>query len=190
MQGGAIKINLGRYQTFSSQLGMDPTTGLISDERPEESSKSDYFSFCSIGPFLHLQSGEHIGVQVAMAIQACDYLKPANDPADPSKPNPGRYSAMIDNAIEAQKTFRGKYIAPPQGVPTPDLRGRETGLIAPPGADFEASDCRDEENGASRRSRATRTRGSTSTATSAPASKAACSSRGSPPRRRRTPICA
>jgi len=150
VQGGAPTVDLERYQTFSSQLGMDPTTGLISDERPEESSKSDYFSFCSIGPFLHMQSGEHVGVQVAMAIQACDYLKPANDPADPSKPNPGRYQAMFDNAIEAQKTFRGKYVAPPQGVPTPDLRGRETGLIAPPGADFEASDCRDEENGASR----------------------------------------
>ncbi len=156
VQGGGPTVDLERFQTLAFginggtvPIGVDPVTGLISEERPDESTKTDYFSICSIGPYLQWQNGEKISVQVALAVQRCDYSKPVNNPASPDLANPDRYSAMINNAIEAQKTFRGKYIAA-NGRPTPDLRGRETPLTAPPGSPYETADCRDEEAGQSR----------------------------------------
>ena len=157
VQGGFPTVDLERFQTLAFGLnaalvpiGIDPVTGLISEERPDESTKTDYFSICSVGPYLDWQNGEKISVQVALAVQRCDYSKPPNNPASPDQPNPDRYRAMTNNAIEAQKTFRGKYFAPPPGVPTPDAIGRETGLRAAPGTQYEAADCHDEDNGASR----------------------------------------
>jgi hypothetical protein len=157
VQGGGPTVDLERFQTLAfglnaatTPVGVDPVTGLISEERPDEGTKTDYFSICSVGPYLQWQNGEKISVQVALAVQRCDYSKPVNNPASPADPNPERYSAMISNAIEAQKTFRGKYLAPPGGTPTPDLRGRETGLTAAPGTQFERSDCHDEEAGQAR----------------------------------------
>ena len=96
------------------------------------------------------QYGEKISVQVALAVQRCDYTRPVNDPAAADQPNPERYGAMISNAKEAQKTFRGKYLVPPGGTPTPDERGRETGLIAPTGRPFDTADCHDKEAGQTR----------------------------------------
>ena len=157
VQGGSPTVDLERFQTLAfglngaiAPIGIDPVTGLISEERPDESTKTDYFSICSVGPYLDWQNGGKISVQVALAVQRCDYTRPANDPGFPDQPNPARYGAMSSNAIEAQKTFRGKYLVPPGGAPTPDERGRETGLIAPAGTQFERADCHDEEAGQSR----------------------------------------
>jgi hypothetical protein len=153
VQGGGPTVDLERFQTLAFGLngatipvGIDANTGLISEERPDESTKTDYFSICSIGPYLDWQPDAKISVQVALAVQRCDYAKPATDQATGGA-NPERYSAMIANALEAQKTFRGKYIIPPDGTPTPDARGRETGLIAPPGEQYNFADCRDNEGG-------------------------------------------
>lgn len=149
VQGGTPTVDIERYEAMSTPFGIDPMTGLINEERPEETTKNDTQALCSVGPFLNLQNGESISVQIAHAVQACDYTKPANSPFDASQPNPERYAAMINNAIEAQKTFRGKYLATPVGE-TPDQRGRETGLRAAPGTQFETADCRDEELGTTR----------------------------------------
>jgi hypothetical protein len=153
VQGGGPTVDLERFQTLAFGLngatipvGIDASTGLISEERPDESTKTDYFSICSIGPYLDWQPNAKISVQVALAVQRCDYSKPATDLATGGA-NPERYKAMIANALEAQKTFRGKYITPPDGTPTPDQRGRETGLIAPPGEQYNFADCRDNEGG-------------------------------------------
>jgi hypothetical protein len=158
VQGGAPTVDLERFQTLAfglsgatSPIGIDPSTGLISEERPEESTKSDYFSICSVGPYLNWQNGEKISVQVGLAVQRCDYTKNPNNPASADQPNPERYGAMITNAQEAQKTFNGKYQAPTTSlIPTPDAIGRETGLIAAPGAEYQAADCHDQDSGETR----------------------------------------
>ncbi|MGH7725555.1 MAG: hypothetical protein ACREOU_09000 [Candidatus Eiseniibacteriota bacterium] len=154
-QGGVPTVDIERFEAMAQggpnvDPGIDPVTGLISIERPDESTKNDYFSLCSVGPFLQFENGETIEVQIALAVQRCDYSKPLDDPVNPSMPNPDRYRAMIDNAIEAQKTFRGAYVAPPTGFSTPDSTGRETGLTAPLGEEFELADCRDDEAGTTR----------------------------------------
>ncbi len=156
VQGGFPTVDIERFQALSFgaanvsvPVGIDPTTGLISEDRPDESTKNDYFALCSVGPYMSWQPGEKISVQVALAVQACDYSKPPNDPAT-GGPNPARYAAMIDDAKQAQITFRGAYVTPPAGTPTPDQRGRETGLIAPPGQQFEAADCHDQDAGTTR----------------------------------------
>src|SRR6185295_576573 len=56
-----------------------------------------------------------------------------------------RYEAIVQAAIEAQKTFRGGAVTPGAGDASPDLIGRETGIIAPPGTLLELADCRDPE---------------------------------------------
>ena len=154
VQGGGPTVDLERFQTLAfglngavAPVGIDPVTGLISEERPDESTKTDYFSICSVGPYLHWQNGEKISVQVALAVQRCDYTRPVSDAAT-GAPSQERYGAMFANAIEAQKTFRGKYITPPfdqDDTNVPDARGRETGLKAIPGDRYEKADCRDEE---------------------------------------------
>ncbi len=177
VQGGAPAVDIERYGAMSSLgptgdccIGVDAMTGLLSAERPEELTKGDYFSLCSVGPFLEWQNGESIGIQIALAVQACDYSRPADDPTPPGPddletygayrrvpenpsgeawPNPERYGAMIENAIEVQKTFRGKYQRVSQGE-TPDLRGRETPVLAPPGQTLSLADCRDEGVGQTR----------------------------------------
>ncbi len=155
-QGGQPTVDIERFEAMaqggagSPDTGIDPVTGLISRERPDESTKTDYFSLCSVGPFLQVENGQKISIQIALAVQRCDYSKPLDDPLDPSKPNQERYRAMIENAREAQKTFRGGYVAPPGGFSAPDSTGRETGLIAELGEEFEASDCRDDEAGQTR----------------------------------------
>jgi hypothetical protein len=124
-------------------------TGLLNDERPEESTKNDYFSLCSVGPFLQWQNGEQISIQIALAVQTCDYTRLPNDPRDAAKPNTERYGKMIDNAIEVQKTFRGRFQPVTTGE-SPDLRGRETPKRAPEGITLALADCRDEEAGQTR----------------------------------------
>ena len=157
VQGGFPSVDLERFQALSfgdinatTPVGIDPVTGLINQDRPDESAKNDYFALCSVGPYLQWQPNDKISVQVALAVQLCDYTKPANDPADPTQPNPERYSAMITDAQQAQETFRGKYLPPAAGVPTPDARGRETGILAPAGTQFEEADCHDAEAGVTR----------------------------------------
>ena len=156
VQGGGPTVDLERFQTLAfglngatAPVGIDPVTGLISEERPDESTKTDYFAICSIGPYLGWHNGEKISVQVALAVQRCDYTRPVSDPAT-GGPGQERYAAMIANAVEAQKTYRGKYLTPGLGIPVPDARGRETGLKAPPGIRFDRADCHDEESGQSR----------------------------------------
>jgi len=153
VQGGGPTVDLERFQTLAfglngatTPIGIDPVTGLISEERPDESTKTDYFAICSVGPYLNWQNGEKISVQVALAVQRCDYSRPVTDGAT-GGPGQERYAAMVANAIEAQKTFRGKYMPPGLNIPVPDARGRETGLIAPPGTRFERADCHDEDAG-------------------------------------------
>jgi hypothetical protein len=149
VQGGTPTVDIERYEAMSSEVGIDPATGLINEERPEDTAKTDTQALCSVGPFLDFQNGENISVQIALAVQRCDYDRPANSPTNAALPNPERYEPMILNAIEAQKTYRGKFLPTSTGE-TPDQRGRETGVIAPPGQQFELSDCRDEEFGSAR----------------------------------------
>ena len=150
VQGGTPTVDVERYEAMASDVGVDPATGLINEERPEETTKTDTQALCSVGPFLDMQNGESVSVQVALAVQRCDYTRPANDPLNAALPNPERYEPIILNAIEAQKTFRGKFLATSVGE-TPDQRGRETGLTLAPGEqEYEAADCRDEESGGTR----------------------------------------
>ena len=149
VQGGAPTVDIERYEAMSSTVGIDPATGLIDEERPEEGEKTDTFALCSVGPFLDWENGEMISVQIAMAVQRCDYSRPANSAFDQALPNPDRYGAMVANAIEAQKTYRGKFLLTPNGE-TPDQRGRETPIIAAPGTQVELADCRDDELGTTR----------------------------------------
>ena len=137
IQGGQPIVDLERYETMSSTFGVDPLTGFIDEERSDVSTKTDFRSICSIGPFLEWQNGDKIHVEVALAVQRCDYTKPLDDP--------DRYRAVVANAIETQKTYRGGYVPPRQGEATPDMAGRETGLVAPPGRNYEFADCRDPE---------------------------------------------
>ena len=149
VQGGTPTVDIERYEAMASEVGIDPVTGLINEERPEDTAKTDTQALCSVGPFLQWQNGEAISVQVALAVQRCDYAKPANSPLNAALPNEERYAAIVANAIEAQKTFRGKFIPTSTGE-TPDQRGRETPVIAPPGTTLELSDCRDDELGTTR----------------------------------------
>ncbi|MGH7726078.1 MAG: hypothetical protein ACREOU_11690 [Candidatus Eiseniibacteriota bacterium] len=144
-QGGQPLVDIERYEAMSSLVGIDPVTGLINEPRTDESTRTDFRSLCAVGPFLSFENGERIDVQVALAVQRCDYAKPIDDPGDAALPNVERYAAIIDNAIEVQKTFSGGYVPPAVGEETPDARGREAGLIAAPGTIEERSDCRDPE---------------------------------------------
>jgi hypothetical protein len=141
-QGGLPIIDLERYQVLSATFGIDPVTGFIDEERSDPATKTDFRSICSIGPFLEWQNGEKLEVEVALAVQKCDYSRPADGPEGP---NPDRYAAIIHNAIETQKTFRGGPVQPGSGEATPDMIGRETALTAPPGQDYALADCREPE---------------------------------------------
>lgn len=145
LQGGQPIVDSERYEALSSTVGVDAETGFVNEERSEESTRTDFRSLCSVGPFLSLGPGESVQVSVALAVQRCDYTKPLDDPANAAMPNSDRYAAIVRNAIEVQKTYRGGYVPPSVGQETPDLRGRETGLVAPPGTTEERSDCRDPE---------------------------------------------
>jgi hypothetical protein len=147
-QGGQPVVDLERFETLAGTFGIDPATGFINEERSDFTNKTDFRSICSIGPFLEWQNGEKIEVQVALAIQRCDYAKPIDDISDGSRPNHDRYAAIVQNAIEAQKTFRGGPVPPRADEATPDEIGRETGLIAAPGTSFELADCRDPDGSA------------------------------------------
>jgi hypothetical protein len=150
VQGGTPLVDIERYAAMSSELNIDPATGLINVERPEESQKTDTQALCSVGPFLEWRNGESISVQIALAVQRIDYTRPVNDPRDGLLPNQERYGAMIANAIEAQKTFNGKFLPTATGE-TPDQRGRETGVILDAGEQpTDLADCRDEEAGQTR----------------------------------------
>jgi len=154
-QGGPPTVDLEGYQAMAFGLsgaqvpaGVDPVTGFINEERPDFASKADYFSLCSIGPYLQWQNGEHIDVAVALAVQRIDYTKPLNDPDGSA--GAARYAAIIGNAIAAQKTYRGQYVNPQANAPRSDAPGRETALIAPPGQQYDLADCRDAESGQAR----------------------------------------
>jgi hypothetical protein len=145
VQGGQPTVDVERYETISSTVGIDPLTGFISEERTDGGLNTDYRSICSVGPFLEWQHGEAISVQVAYAVQRCDYTRPLDDPRDSNRPDPARYANLVRAAIEAQKTFRGGPTRTTRDEPTPDQRGRETAVTAPPGQILELSDCRDPE---------------------------------------------
>jgi hypothetical protein len=145
VQGGQPTVDIERYETLSSTVGVDPVTGFITEERTASGLNSDYRSICSVGPFRDWRHGEHITVQVGYAVQRCDYTRPLDDPRDPSRPDEARYSRLVRAAIEAQKTFRGGPVRALRGEPTPDQRGRETPILAPPGQLLELADCRDPE---------------------------------------------
>jgi hypothetical protein len=144
-QGGQPVVDLERFEAMASTVGIDPMTGMISEDRADPATKTDFRSICSVGPFLDWQNGDKLEIQVALAVQRCDYTRPVTDPNDGSKPNPERYAAIIRNAIETQKTFRGGPVPPRSDEATPDEIGRETGLKAPPGESYELADCRDPE---------------------------------------------
>ena len=145
VQGGQPTIDLERYETLSSTVGIDPLTGLISETRTDAGLNTDYRSICSVGPFLDWQDGGEISVQVGYAVQRCDYARPLDDPRDPSMPDEARYANVVRAAIEAQRTFRGAPVRVSGAEPTPDQRGRETAITAPPGQTLELADCRDPE---------------------------------------------
>jgi hypothetical protein len=141
---GVPTIDVERFESMSRLGSVDPVTGMILGGRPEEIDKGDYFMLATVGPYRHMQPGEKVTVAVAMAVQRCDYSQPALDPADETQPNRNRYTRIIANAIEAQKTYDGRYLDPASGVATPDSIGRETSLIAPQGQTFEFADCHDQ----------------------------------------------
>jgi hypothetical protein len=137
VQGGQPLVDLERYSVLSATYGVDPTTGFIDEEPSEAANKTDFRSICSVGPFLEYKNGDRLHVEVALAVQRLDYTKLATDP--------DRYRMIYQNAIETQKTYRGGYVPPRVGEPTPDAPGRETALIASPGTTYETADCRDPE---------------------------------------------
>jgi hypothetical protein len=143
---GQPTIDVERFESMSRLGSVDPTTGFIQGGRPEEIDKGDYFSLCSVGPYMNWQPNSSIKIAVALAVQRIDYLQPALDPADETQPNRVRYQRVIDNAIRAQKTYNGTYFDAPSGIPAPDSIGRETGLIAADGQEFQFSDCHDLAN--------------------------------------------
>ena len=145
VQGGQPTVDVERYEAMATPVGVDPVTGMITEERTPTGVDLDYRSVCSVGPFRDWRPGERISVQVGYAVQRCEYTRPVDDPADPSRPDGPRYQNLVRAAIEAQKTFRGGPVRITSAEPTPDQRGRETPITAPPGQTLEIADCRDPE---------------------------------------------
>ena len=141
------------------RVGIDPVTGLINEERPDAVDE-DRLPLDLLGrPVPRVAAtARRSTVQVALAVQALRLHAPARRRArSRAVPTPSATPRSCANAIEAQKTFRGGTAAGRRsGEPTPDARGRETGLIAPAGHDARrCADCRDEEGGQRARSTTT-----------------------------------
>jgi hypothetical protein len=144
IQGGSPTNDQERYEAMASGRGIDPTTGLNNIEAPDRGEIGDYSNLLSVGPFLDFQPGEKITVAWALAVQAVDYTKRVED-------IPNRYRACIDNAIQAEKTYRGAY-EQRQGldVPGPEDFGKETCIRKVPGGPIEFADCHDDSLQATR----------------------------------------
>lgn len=144
VQGGIPTNDLERFEAISSPRNIDPQTGLIIAEVPDRGDINDWSYLASVGPFLSVEPGEKIKVAWALAVQEVDYT------ARPDEFRK-RFRKCIQDAVEAQKTYRGSY-ENRQGIPVPGPTdfGRETCLMAKPGREFSFSDCHDDSLNASR----------------------------------------
>jgi hypothetical protein len=135
-QGGPPANDQERYQLISSTRNIDRATGFINAEPPTK--PGDYFSICSVGPFLSLAPGERVTATWALAVEEIDYRIDHNDLA-------GRYDKVIRNAVAAQRNFDGVYEVR-EGFDVPDSAqwGRET-LVGVPigGVPLTLGDCHD-----------------------------------------------
>ena len=59
-QGGPPSTDQERYELISSNRNIDPFSGFIDAPRPTKT--GDYFSICSVGPFLDVQPGDTLSV--------------------------------------------------------------------------------------------------------------------------------
>jgi hypothetical protein len=138
-QGGVPQNDADRYDAMSRSKNIDPNTGFINEPVPDANEINDYSSMFAVGPFMNMQPNEIITLQWALAVQQCDYSKPRDDLKD-------RYPKIIQNAINAQLTYRGGYeIHQGIEVPGPEDFGRETCLKKVPGGPTQFADCRDPE---------------------------------------------
>jgi hypothetical protein len=135
-QGGPPANDQERYQLISSTRNINRATGFITAEPPVK--PGDYFSICSVGPFLRLAPGERVAVTWALAVEEIDYQTDRNDLAR-------RYDRVIRNAVAAQRNYDGVYEIR-EGFEVPDSAqwGRET-LVSVPvgGVPLTIGDCHD-----------------------------------------------
>lgn len=146
-QGGVPTNDIQRFEAMATPLNVDPQTGFIIAEPPDRGDINDWSFVAAVGPFLDMQPGEKVQVAWALAVQQIDYT------ARPDEVRK-RFRKSIQNAVEAQKTYRGSYEAR-QGIPVPGATdfGRETCLIAKPGQSYVFSDCHDDSLNANRQVR-------------------------------------
>jgi hypothetical protein len=137
-QGGPPANDQERYQLISSTRNIDRATGFITAAPPTE--PGDYFSICSVGPYLSLAPGDRITVTWALAVEQVDYQTDRNELAR-------RYDSVIRNAVAAQRNYDGVYEVR-EGFVVPDSAqwGRETLVAVPPGGiPLILGDCHDFE---------------------------------------------
>jgi len=146
-----------RYRLMTSTEGVDQSTGL--PNAPLTGVVGDQMAWCSIGPYLAVQAGNTIQATVAFAVQEGNYPTALQYQTDYFLYQKGERTGgqlfhkypSLENGFRLGTAFDGDYGTPPViGMPVPDLHGREWPLIAPPGFQFEAADCRDEVRGQSR----------------------------------------
>jgi hypothetical protein len=163
--GGNPATDQQRYEMFQSGENIDPETGFINAIPVDQ--KGDIQGWATIGPFGNtddqgvahpIPDGGSFEVTIAFAVQAGDYQKVNEFPADYQEYVDGRVSAqslfdkypVLENAFAAQVAYEGIYDNPPsvladdQNINTTDFHGRETRLIAPKGFILSAEDCRAE----------------------------------------------
>src|SRR5262249_29169975 len=119
-QGGVPQNDAERYDAMSRPRNIDPNTGMITQLPPDANEINDYSSVFAVGPFLHMQPNESVSMAWALAVAQIDYTTQRDNLKK-------RYPKMIQNAVNAQLTYRGSY-EQRQGieVPGPEDFGRET----------------------------------------------------------------
>jgi hypothetical protein len=132
--GGPPVNDQERYELISSTRNIDRMTGLITAQPPDR--VGDYFSICSVGPFVNFAPGDSITVTWALAVQEIDYGAGRDDLQ-------ARYGKLIETAVAAQRNFDGVYeIREGFAVPDSAQWGRETRIFVPLGGQsIREADC-------------------------------------------------
>ena len=125
--GGLPETDLSLYRALTEPSGVD-TAGVPTG--PVVLLPGNPVVLCSIGPYLSLDPGQGLHATIVLAVQP--------------------ESSAVNNAYRIARLADGDLVPIPEGMPGPDLHGRETPLIAPPGMRYDRADCRDEVFGQSR----------------------------------------
>jgi hypothetical protein len=153
---GSPKTDLDYYGLMTSTEGVDPATGF--PNAPANGIAGNPVVFCSIGPFLLFPSQGRVHATIAFAVAPGTCAAASQYPVDRAQYLAGQLGAAalfqkdpaLYNAFRLSLIQNGDDIVPPIGARVPNLHGRETALIAPPGTQFERADCRDDSLGQSR----------------------------------------